>query len=130
MTFTLRSSSLLNRLVRIPGTQLSQPFSRSQTIVRLYSSTKDIQDQQHSGSRKAPQPTRETGTSTQASNDSAKDEPPEGSLLPDLHQQTAPEQEDGQPGAKQYMSDTEDTQGGELKSNSPFRAAPLEKSVG
>lgn len=99
--------------------------------IRSYSSTKDIAGQQHSGSRSAPKPTKETGTSTQAPHDSpGRSEPPEGSPLPDSHQQTAPEQEDGEPGSKKYMADTEDTQGGELKSNSPFRAAPLEKNIG
>ncbi|CCG81144.1 protein of unknown function [Taphrina deformans PYCC 5710] len=98
--------------------------------IRHESSAKEIADQQHSGSRSAPRPTEETGTSTQAPHDRPGSSPPKQNELSESHQQRGPEQEDGEPGSSSPMAHTEDKQGGELKSNSPFRAAPEEKKVG
>lgn len=98
--------------------------------IRYNSSVKDIADQQHSGSRSAPKPTKSTGTSTQAPNDPPGNTPPAQEELPETQQQKAPEQEDGEAGSSNYMAHNEDTQGGEIKSSSPFRAAPIENKVG
>lgn len=105
-------------------------LSPSLRFSRPYSSTEDIAAQQHSGSRSAPKPTAETGTSGQAPDDAPASEPPQGKPLAESHQQKNPPQEDGEAGSPNYMSKTEDNQGGEIKSNSPFRAAPLHKKAG
>lgn len=100
----------------------------SRASARLYSSTKDIAEGQHTGSRKAPEPTKKTGTSTQAPHDAPASE------LKTAHQQMPASQTQDLPseetGTKNYMASNEDTQNGEIKSGTPFRPAPVEKKVG
>ena len=98
-------------------------------LIRTYAnapSAEDIAAQQHTGSRKAPQPT-ETGTSTQRPNDAPKSNAPSGQRLPDDQQQAIHAEETG---SKSYMADTKDDLNGEIKSSTPFRAAPIDKKVG
>ena len=91
------------------------------------SSAKDIAAQQHSGSRKAPLPTKETGTSGQAPHDAPANEPASGTRLPDSEQQAMKSEESG---SSNYMAANEDKLDGKITSNTPFRAAPEEKKVG
>ncbi|BFZ58519.1 hypothetical protein PYCC9005_005582 [Savitreella phatthalungensis] len=100
---------------------------RHWAAVRFNSSVNDIAAAQHTGSRKAPEPTTETGTSTQRPTDTAKTNPPGGQRVPNADQQKQPETERGAEGP---MAKTHDDPNAELKSNTPFRAAPIEKSAG
>ena len=103
---------------------------RSVQAIRAYASepsAKEIAEQQHSGSRSTPRPTEATKTSTQRPNDPPQGRPPQGQALPESQQQKVAEDE---PGSKRPMAETHDDPSAELKGNTPFRAAPIEKSAG
>ncbi|ORY84888.1 hypothetical protein BCR37DRAFT_254008 [Protomyces lactucae-debilis] len=120
MQRTIFSTRLLSRTIR------ARPFSCTPVSLKTSeTSVEDIQAQQHSGSRKAPEPTQETGTSTQAPHDAPASTPPGGQQFPKQPEFVG----SSEPGRDHPMATNEDGSG-EIKSNSPFRAAPLEKSVG
>lgn len=120
--------SILAPFMRTSRARLAMP--KSFVGHRAYAnepSAKDIADQQHSGSRSTPRPTEATKTSTQRANDPPQTRPPGGQDLPKSQQQSVPEDE---PGSKKFMAETKDDPNASLKGNTPFRAAPLEKSAG